>query len=52
MQSPKELELDRIHEHEQRRESILDERLPHRFGNRKRRRKLQSEVRKLMKNSS
>jgi hypothetical protein len=42
-----ELNDDKIHDGE-RRGSIRDEKLPHRFGNRKQRRKLQSEVRKLM----
>lgn len=46
-----DLALDQERNYEKR-GSILDERLPHRFGNRKQRRKMQSEVRKLMKNSA
>ena len=41
-----EMSLDTIHDGE-RQGSILDEKLPHRFGNRKRRRKLEAEIRKL-----
>ena len=55
MQSPEVKRLDpldneTIHDGE-RRGSILDDRLPHRFGNRKQRRKMQTEVRKLMHSS-